>query len=44
MKICNSLYWYVDRSVGDKVGGGNYYRIDIDIDVEYRSGNGEWVG
>ena len=31
MNIGNSLYWYLDRSVGDKVGRGNSGGVDSDV-------------
>ena len=34
MNICNSEYWYIDRSVGDKVSRGNNYGVDSDVYYE----------
>ena len=41
MKIDNSVYWDVDRSVGDKVVRANDGRINSYVGAEGRSGEGE---
>ena len=43
MNIFNSVDWYVDGSVGAKVDRGNNGGVDIAVDDEVGSGDGEGV-
>ena len=43
MNIGNSLYWYVNISVSDKVGRGNNGGVDSDVSAEFRSEYGKII-